>query len=180
MSESPLPPSRGSVSAGLAVMRVDVRSASRQDRVDQLSYLKSVVRQAELDMVELVASLDSGGDFVELGVRPVQAVADLLRCREGEARRMVAVARAVFPTSLGGLALEPRLPATAMALAGWEIDQAPAERISPEQWATLEEQLAGLARLYRPDELAGLAARMLERLDQDGPPPDEDEPQVNE
>jgi 5-methylcytosine-specific restriction protein A len=192
MSESPLVPSREFVYAGLAAMRVDVRSESRQDRIDQLSYLKTVVRQAELDMVELVASLDSGGDFVELGVRPVSAVADLLRCREGEARRMVAVARAVFPTSLGGLALEPRLPATAMALAGWEIDQAhaeviehalrkgAAERISPEQWATLEEQLAGLARLYRPDELAGLAARMLERLDQDGPPPDEDEPQVNE
>ncbi|HEY0572866.1 MAG TPA: hypothetical protein VGD73_02120, partial [Pseudonocardia sp.] len=100
------------MSAGLAAMRVDVRSASRQDRVDQLSYLKTVLRQAELDMVELVASLDSGGDFVELGVRPVSAVADLLRCREFEARRMVAVARAVFPTSLGGVALEPRLPAT--------------------------------------------------------------------
>jgi 5-methylcytosine-specific restriction protein A len=105
---------------------------------------------------------------------------------------MVAVARAVFPTSLGGVALEPRLPATAMALAGWEIDQAhaeviehalrkgAAERISPEHWSSLEEQLAGLARHYRPDELAGLAAQMLERLDQDGPPPNEDEPQVNE
>ncbi|HEY0578374.1 MAG TPA: hypothetical protein VGD73_30080, partial [Pseudonocardia sp.] len=66
-------------------MRVDVRSAARQDRVDQLSYLKSVVRQAELDMVELVASLDNNGDFVELGVRPVSAMADLLRCREFEA-----------------------------------------------------------------------------------------------
>ncbi|HEY0578014.1 MAG TPA: hypothetical protein VGD73_28260, partial [Pseudonocardia sp.] len=79
MSESPLRPSRESVYAGLAAMRVDVRSASRQDRIDQLSYLKTVVRQVELDMVELVASLDSGGDFVELGVRPVSAVADLLR-----------------------------------------------------------------------------------------------------
>ncbi|HEY0574651.1 MAG TPA: hypothetical protein VGD73_11150, partial [Pseudonocardia sp.] len=112
MIESPLTPSRESVYAGLAAMRVDVRSASRQDRIDQLSYLKTVLRQAELDMVELVASLDNNDDFVELGVRPVSAVADLLRCREFEARRMVAVARAVFPTSLGGVALEPRLPAT--------------------------------------------------------------------
>jgi hypothetical protein len=46
-------------------MRVDVRSASRQDRIDQLSYLKTVLRQAQHDMVELVASLDNGGDFVE-------------------------------------------------------------------------------------------------------------------
>ncbi|HEY0574633.1 MAG TPA: DUF222 domain-containing protein [Pseudonocardia sp.] len=173
-------------------MRVDVRSVSSQERVDQLSYLKSVVRQVQHDMVQLVAEMDDAGDFAELGVRPALAVADLLRCKESEARRMVAVARSVFPTTLGGLPLEPQLPATAMALAGWEIDQAhaevieralrrgAAERISPEQWSSLEEQLASLARHYRPDELAGLAAQILDRLDQDGPPPDEDEPQVNE
>ncbi|HZE65156.1 MAG TPA: DUF222 domain-containing protein [Sporichthyaceae bacterium] len=155
-------------------------------------FLQSVVRRAEHELAELTAQMDSNGEFTELGVRAASAVADLLRCREVEARRMVAVARAVFPTTLGGVAVEPRLPATAMALAGWEIGQAHAEviehalnteqarRISPEQWVTLEEQLAELARNYRPDELAKLAAQLLEGLDQDGPPPDDDEPQVNE
>src|SRR5882724_7510400 len=192
MPESPLPSSRESVDAGLAVMRVGVRSASRQARVDQLSYLKTLARKVEHDTVALVAQMDDAGDFAEYGVRPAPAIADMLRIRESEARRMVAVARAVFPTTLAGLPLEPRLPATAMALAGWEIDQAhaevidqalrkdAAERISPEQWTALEEQLAELARHYRPDELAKLAAQLLDRLDQDGPPPDEDEPQVNE
>ena len=173
-------------------MRVKVRSVSRQARVDQLLYLKIVARQVEYDTVALVAQMDDEGDFAELGVRPATAIADQLRIRESEARRIVAVARAVFPTTLGGVALEPRLPATAMALAGWEIDQAHAEviehalggdqarRISPEQWVGLEEQLAGLARDYRPDELAKLAAQLLDRLDQDGPPPNDDEPQVNE
>src|SRR5882724_6491144 len=192
MPESPLPSSRESVDAGLAVMRVGVRSVSKQARVDQLSYLKTLGRQVEHDTVALVAQMDDEGDFAEYGVRPAPAIADMLRIREPEARRIVAVARAVFPTTLAGLPLEPKLPATAMALAGWEIDQAhaevidhalrrdAAERISPEQWTALEEQLAELARDYRPDELAKLAAQLLEQLDQDGPPPDDDEPQVNE
>jgi len=173
-------------------MRVKVRMAARQARVDQLLYLKMLARQVEHDTVALVAQMDDEGDFAEYGVRPAPAIADMLRIRESEARRIVAVARAVFPTTLAGVPLEPRLPATAMALAGWEIDQAhaaviehalgggQARRISPEQWIVLEEQLAELARDYRPDELDRLAKQLLERLDQDGPPPDEGEPQVNE
>src|SRR5882757_5957723 len=192
MSESSFTPARQSVHADLAALRVGVRSASRQDRCEQMLFLQSVVRRAEHEMAELTAQMDGNGEFTELGVRAVSAIADLLRCREVEARRMVAVARAVFPTTLGGVALEPRLPATAMALAGWEIGQAHAEviehalntdqarRISSEQWVALEEQLAELARNYRPDELAKLAAQLLEGLDQDGPPPNDDEPQVNE
>jgi len=42
---------------------------------------------------------------------------------------MVAVAASVFPTSLAGVPLEPRLPATATVLGGWEIDRAHAEVI---------------------------------------------------
>src|SRR5882757_3556022 len=174
MSESSFTPARQGVHADLGALRVGVRSASRQDRCDQMLFLQSVVRRAEHELAELTAQMDSNGEFTELGVRAASAIADLLRCREVEARRIVAVARAVFPTTLGGLPLEPRLPATAMALAGWEIDQAhaevidqalrkdAAERIGPEQWAALEEQLAELARHYRPDELAKLAAQLLE------------------
>jgi 5-methylcytosine-specific restriction protein A len=90
-------------------------------------FLRSVVRRAEHELAELTAQMEGNGEFAELGVRPASAVADMLRCKESEARRMVAVGRAVFPTTLGGLPLEPRLPATAMALAGWEIGQAHAE-----------------------------------------------------
>src|SRR5882757_6370181 len=146
MSESSFTPARQTVHADLAALRVGVRSASRQDRCDQMLFLQSVVRRAEHELAELTAQMDSGGEFTELGVRAASAIADLLRCREVEARRMVAVARAVFPTTLGGVALEPRLPATAMALAGRVMGQQHAEfiehplngdkarRISPEQW----------------------------------------------
>jgi len=105
---------------------------------------------------------------------------------------MVAVAGSVFPTSLAGVPLEPRLPATATALGGWEIDRAHAEvieralstdaagRLDPAVWASVEAQLADYARLYRPDELAKFAAQLIECLDQDGPPPDDEDQQVNE
>jgi len=176
----------------MAELRADAGFAAGQDLVDQMQFLKTAIRALEHDLVESVARLDREGDFAERGVRPAPAIADLLRCQETEARRMVAVARSVFPTALDGRPLEPKLPATAMALAGWEIDQAhaqvierlmssgAAERISREQWSTLEEQLANIALLYRPDELRRIGWRWLERLDQDGPPPREDEPQVNE
>ncbi|HTF54641.1 MAG TPA: DUF222 domain-containing protein, partial [Pseudonocardia sp.] len=129
MSESSLPSTRESVNAGMAVMRVKVRAVARQERVNQLLYLKTLARQVEHDTVALVAQMDDEGDFAEYGVRPAPAIADMLRIRESEARRIIAVARAVFPTTLAGVPLEPRLPATAMALAGWEIDQAHAEVI---------------------------------------------------
>nr|MBA2322579.1 DUF222 domain-containing protein [Pseudonocardiales bacterium] len=108
------------------------------------------------------------------------------------ARRLVATATAVFPTSLSGRPLEPKLAATAMALGGYEIDQAHAEviervlssdaarRIGPEYWAGAEAQLADWARVYRPDELAHLARQLIDTLDQDGSPPEDESPQVNE
>jgi hypothetical protein len=69
------------------------------------------------------------GEFTDRGIRTAAAVADLLRCTSVEARRLVAAAASVFPTSLTGEPLEPRLPATATALGGWEIDRAHAEVI---------------------------------------------------
>jgi len=62
-----LPSSRESVDAGSAVMRVGVRSVSRQGRVDQLSYLKTAARQIEHDTVALVAQMDDAGDSPSTG-----------------------------------------------------------------------------------------------------------------
>jgi hypothetical protein len=93
---------------------------------------------------------------------------------------------------LDGQVLEPEFPATAAALASFEIDQAhaaviervlhsdAARRIPSEQWVGAEAQLAGWARQYRPDELAKLASQLIEALDQDGPAPEDDSPQINE
>ena len=60
-----------------AAPRLDVGSAAGQDLFDQLLFLKTVARQAEHDMVQLVARLDDAGDFAEHGVRPAPALADL-------------------------------------------------------------------------------------------------------
>ncbi|MDQ2708819.1 MAG: 13E12 repeat family protein [Actinomycetota bacterium] len=69
----------------------------------------------------------------------------------------------MFPTSLAGEPLEPRLPTTA-ALSGYQIDTAHADvieralssdaarRIGPDYWGGAEAQLADWAHLYRPDD----------------------------
>jgi len=192
MSESSIATARQAVNTAMAVLRAASSSVTGQELIDQLKFLKTVSRQAEHDVLHTIARLDREGEFAERGVRPAPAVADLLRCRETEARRLVAVAASVFPTSLHGQPLPPKLPGTAMALGGWEIDQAHAEviervlrsdaagRLDPRLWANVEIQLADLARIYRPDQLAGLARDWIEQLDQDGPAPDEGEPLVNE
>ena len=180
------------MNAVLAQFRVATRSASDQDLIDKLVFLKSVVRQFEYDVLQTVTQLDSDGVFVERGMRTAPAVADLLRCTPLEARRLVATAASVFPTSLTGEALQPRLPGTAIALGGWEIDRAHAEvierllssdaagRLDQETWTGVEALLADAARLYRPDELAHVGADLIEHLDQDGPPPDDEDQLVNE
>jgi len=180
------------VNAALAQFRVATSSASEQDLIDKLLFLKSVVRQAEYEALHTIAQLDSDGVFVERGMRTAPAVADLLRCTRVEARRLVATAASVFPTSLAGEALEPRLPATATALGGWEIDRAHAEvierllssdaarRLDPETWSGVETLLADAARQYRPDELAHVGADLIQHLDQDGPPPEDADQLVNE
>jgi hypothetical protein len=117
------------VYAALAQFEVATSSASDQDLIDKLLFLKSVVRRAEYGALRTIARLDSDGAFVERGMRTATAVADLLRCTSNEARRLVATAGSVFPTSLAGEPLEPRLPATATALGGWEIDRTHAEVI---------------------------------------------------
>jgi 5-methylcytosine-specific restriction protein A len=55
-----------------------------------------------------------------------------------------------------------------------------ARRVDPARWSGAEAQLAQWARLYRPDELARMAAALIESLDQDGPEPGDGDGQVNE
>ncbi|HEX4361631.1 MAG TPA: DUF222 domain-containing protein, partial [Pseudonocardia sp.] len=192
MSESWIGTERQAMNVALAQFRVATSSASDQDLIDKLLFLKSVVRQAEHDVLQTIAQLDSDGVFLERGMRTAPAVADLLRCAPLEARRLVATAASVFPTSLAGEPLEPRLPATATALGGWEIDRAHAEvierllssdaarRLEPETWSGVEVVLADAARRYRPDELAHVGADLIGHLDQDGPPPEDADQLVNE
>jgi hypothetical protein len=188
MFERSIGETRDAVTTALADLRAQSSGIDGQDLIDHLTFLKTVIRQAQHDSLRAIARLTGEGEFEKRAVRPA---ADLLRTTPSEARRQVSTATAVFPVSLTGEPLEPKLPATATALGGYEIDTAhadvidralassAAQRIGPERRTGVEAQLADWARGYRPDELAALARQLIDTLDQDGPPPD-DPPQVNE
>jgi hypothetical protein len=89
--------------------------------------------------------------------------------------------------------LPARLPATAAVFGAGRaglrhvdviarvLGSASAARLTPEQWAGVEEQLAAKAEVYTPSELSVWGAQLVEVLDQDGAEPDDRPPaQVNE
>jgi Domain of unknown function (DUF222) len=192
MSTSEVLAARDDVIAALSRLHAAEATADGQTMIDGLKFDQLVGRRLRYGTAGKVARLDRDGEFAARGVRPAPAVADLLRVHPREARRLVATAAAVFPTTLDGQPLEPKLPATAAALATGEIDTTHAEviehalttdaarRIEPGRWAAAEAQLAEWARLCRPDELARMAAELVSQLDQDGPEPGGDDRQVNE
>jgi Domain of unknown function (DUF222) len=177
----------------MAALRALERFSDADCRIDGLKARRMIRRQCDHDSLELVAGLDQDGEFADRGVRACDAVCDLLGLSRRDARRLVAVASSVFPTrSLLGEVFEPRLPATGMALGALEIDLAHAELIEPalatdaagritmEQWVAAEVLFADWARQCTPELLARYAREHLEMLDQDGAPPGEDDPRVNE
>ncbi|MDT7639308.1 MAG: hypothetical protein QOC83_3596, partial [Pseudonocardiales bacterium] len=112
----------------MAALRALERSGDAECRIDGLKSYQVLRRQCEYDSLMLVAGLDRDGEFLERGMHSANAVSDLLGLSQRDGRRMVAVASSVFPTrSLVGEVLEPKLPATAMALGALEIDLAHAE-----------------------------------------------------
>ncbi|HEX4359486.1 MAG TPA: hypothetical protein VH141_26970, partial [Pseudonocardia sp.] len=65
MSESWIGTERQAVNAALAQFRVATSSASDQDLIDKLLFLKSLSRQIEHDALRTIAQLDSDGVFLE-------------------------------------------------------------------------------------------------------------------
>jgi hypothetical protein len=110
----------------------------------------------------------------------VRAVA---RVSRGEARARIAAAADVLPgRGLGGAPVEPKLPATAAAVAEHAIGAADVAviravlaRIPPhlgaEKRAEVEAEVARHARTLDAGQLAVLGKRILAYLDQDGPRP---------
>src|SRR5882757_10251266 len=193
MSEGSIVAARRVVMDSIAALRALERSGDAECRIDGLKSYQVLQRQCEYDSLMLVAGLDRDGEFLERGMHSANAVSDLLGVSSRDGRRMVAVAVSVFPTrSLVGEVLQPKLPATAMALGALEIDLAHAEviesvlatdaagRITVQQWAAAEVLFADWARQVNPRQLARHAHDHLDMLDQDGAPPGEDDPQVNE
>lgn len=160
-----------------------------------LGRCESAVRRLDRVTVAVVAGLERRGVFAERGYKSsAAALADLLGWERPEARRRVVVAEQVTSrVRLHGAALPPRLPATAAAFAAGRVGlrhvdmiaqvlgSASAARLTPEQWAGVEEQLTAKAEVYTPSELQAWGIKLVEILDQDGAEPDDRPPtQVNE
>lgn len=176
----------------VAKFRARLATADGDAQIEGLKVLEQLRRELAHDTLATIARLDRSGEFDQRGVTAQAAVADLFGCHPAKARRQVAVARSVFPTTLDGQPVEPRLPATAAALGRYVIDSAHADvierlldsptarRLRPDTWTGVETQLAEWAALYRPDELRRLGTQLLEALDQDGTEPEHELPQLNE
>jgi Domain of unknown function (DUF222)/HNH endonuclease len=170
-------------------------TATDDELISALTVYEGVTRRADRGIVGVVADLDRRGTLTERGYRnTTTALADLLRWDRADARRRVIAAEQAQPrTGLGGTPLPAHLPHTADAftigntslrhveviarlLAG-----PAARRLSPSVWAGAEAQLAAMSGDYTPSELLDWGTRLIATLDQDGPEPNDDEPDpVNE
>ncbi len=154
-----------------------------------------MARRLDRVTVAAVAALERRGAFAERGYRSAAAaLTDLLGWERFEARRRVVAAEQVTPRiGLDGAPLPARLPATAAVFAPgrrrcgmsrrsrgcWAAPRP--RRLTPQQWAGAEEQLAAKATVYTPSELQDWGSALVEALDQDGAEPDDRPPaQVNE
>jgi Domain of unknown function (DUF222) len=170
-------------------------SGDDEERLSVLALCEVATRRLDQTVVTAVAGLERDGAFTERGYSsPARALVDLLGWEGREARRRVVAAEEVTPrVGLDGAALPPRLAATAAVFATGRaslrhvdviarvLDSASARRLTPEQWAGAEKQLAAKAELYTPTELQAWGTALVEALDQDGAEPDDRPPaQVNE
>ena len=170
-------------------------SGSDLDVVAVVTRCEAAVRRLDRVSVDAVAGLQRRGVFAAHGYRSSSAaVADLLGCEPFEARRRVLAAEQVTSrVGLDGAVLPARLPATAGVFADGRaslrhvqaiarvLGSATAGRLTPEQWAGVEEQLAAKADCYTPSELHTWGVALVELLDQDGVQPDDrPRPQINE
>jgi hypothetical protein len=163
--------------------------------VSVLGLCEGVVRQLDRVTVDAVAALERRGVFAERGYKSTAgALGDLLGWERYEARRRTLAAEYVTArVGLDGTVSPARLPATAGVFAAGGaslrhveavarvLGTAAAGRLSPGQWAGVEEQLAAKAETYTPSELQQWGSALVELLDQDGAEPDDRPPaQVNE
>ena len=172
-----------------AVDTLDVAAGSADDAelISLLSVCESVVRRLDRVTVDAVAALQRRGAFTERGYKsPEQALSDLLGWERFEAHRRVMAAEQVMTrTGLDGSVLPPRLAATAEVFAHGLISLRHVEviarllngdaagRLSPQNWAGAELQLAGKADCYTPHELHEWGKALVALLDQDGAEPDD-------
>ena len=174
-------------------------AAGGADDEAQLSVLiacEAVRRRLDHLSVGLLAELERRDAFGTRGYSSsASALADLLGWERFEARRHATAAQNVVGTTgLDGTPVSARLPATAeMFDAGQAglrhveviakvLGSRAAGRLAPQVWAAAEAELAAHADQYSPTELQAWGTELVDKLDQDGPEPDDDrpDPEINE
>ncbi len=154
---SPFAAAHQSIVDGVAALRAACDSRADADtRIAALSVCEELTRQLERVSVELTAGLDRDGVFSDRGYHsPALALADLIGCDTGVARRrMRAAEQVVARVGLDGQVLPARLPETAAVFAAGQVGlrhveviaealaSPAAQRLTPEVWAGAEQQLA--------------------------------------
>jgi 5-methylcytosine-specific restriction protein A len=156
VTESPLASAQRLFAQAVDALRGVAASGADADRVSVLTLCAGMARQLDQVTVATVAGLERDGVFAVRGYKaPTQALSDLLGWERFEARRRVTAAEQVTPrTGLDGSPLPARLPATAVVFGDGRaslrhvdviarvLGSKAAGRLSPEQWAGAEEQLA--------------------------------------
>ena len=187
MSASGLAIARRLLDEAAEALSAVAESGADAELLSALTACEEMSRRLDRITVEAVAALSRRGVFAERGYKsPVAAVADLTGCERFEARRLVTAADHVIQrVGLDGTVLPARLAATAevfeagraslrhVEILARVLGSAAANRLSPGVWAGAEAVLADKASEYTPSELLSWGTELIEKLDQDGPEPDD-------
>ncbi|MGH3694420.1 MAG: DUF222 domain-containing protein [Pseudonocardiaceae bacterium] len=175
------------ISSCLEDLRGGVSGLDDKDVLRALRQIEELTRTAQSVMLGLVAEVETRGIAGREGFGSTpRMLSAMLRLSATEARTRVEQAAMVGPRrAMTGQPLEPRLPATAAALAAGQIGAGQLKVITDTMAALpasvpeparerVEADLAGYARDFDPRRLRIIAHRMLAILDPDGPEPRED------
>jgi Domain of unknown function (DUF222)/HNH endonuclease len=170
-------------------------AASDAELLSALTICEGATRRLDRLTLATISTLQRRGAFADRGYKSTAgALSDLLGWERFEARRRVHAAEQVCPRiGLDGTRLPPRLAATAAVFDAGRarlrhveviarlLDSPAARRLSPQVWAGAEATLAAKAGEYTPTQLQSWGAELIEKLDADGPEPDDRPPApVNE
>ncbi|MGH3694757.1 MAG: DUF222 domain-containing protein [Pseudonocardiaceae bacterium] len=168
---------------------VPVWQSSDAELLAELGGLETRLHSTWAQMLAVITEIDSRGVAATVGYgTTVELVRAITRVPRGEARARVDAAATVLPgRGLDGAPVEPKLPATAAAVAEHAIGAAdvavirsvlariPAH-LGPDTRAEVEAELARHARTLDAGQLAVLGKRILAYLDQDGRRPNDTPP----
>ena len=190
MTETPLERAHRLFAEAADALAGVVASGSESDLLSVITMCEGATRRQDRVAVDAVAALSRRGFFAGKGYKSVPAaLMDLVGWERFEARQRTTAADYIATrTSLDGTLLPARLPHTAgMFTAGKAslrhvdavarvAESRAAERLTPQQWAAVEQQLAAKTDSYTPTELRNWGMQLVEMLDQDGEEPDDRPP----